>query len=140
MASQDAPRPEDSPNRLDDQGRKTGQWTEEDAHGGFMTGQYVAGQREGIWRHYGEDGNLRSEGGFADGLVHGHWRWWRANGQLLQRGDFDHEKREGLWERWEADGSLIDRGQYEHDEKVGQWTEFNPDGSAKKVTDHRPPS
>lgn len=138
MVEQHRPRPEDAPNRLDDEGRKTGQWAEEDSHGGFMVGDYVAGQREGIWRHYADDGRLRSEGGFADGLVHGQWTWWRANRQVLQRGGFDHEKREGLWERWNAKGELIDSGRYEQDKKVGDWHYYNPDGTIKKTTTHKP--
>jgi antitoxin component YwqK of YwqJK toxin-antitoxin module len=138
MGEPEKPRPEDAPNRLDDEGRKTGQWAEEDAHGGFVVGEYVAGQREGIWRHYADDGRLRSEGGYADGLLHGQWTWWRANGQLLQRGDFDHEKRHGLWERWTAEGALIDSGRYEQDEKVGEWHYYHPDGTIKKTTVHKP--
>jgi antitoxin component YwqK of YwqJK toxin-antitoxin module len=138
MAAADTPRPDDSPNALDDEGRKTGQWSERDTHGGFMVGQYVAGRREGVWRHYADDGGLRSEGGYSDGLVHGRWTWWRANGQLLQRGGFDREKRDGRWERWTAEGAPLDSGHYDQDKKVGEWHQYHPDGTVRKTTNHRP--
>ncbi|SDD36684.1 toxin-antitoxin system YwqK family antitoxin [Glycomyces harbinensis] len=137
MDAQDAPDPETMPNALDDRGRKTGPWAERDAHGGFMTGEYVEGVREGVWRHFADDGRLRSVGPFEAGAVHGHWNWWRANGERLQSGGFDREEKHGLWERWTAEGVLIDRGEYDHGKKVGEWTVYNPDGSVEKTTKHR---
>lgn len=137
MSAHEAPNPDEVPNAVDAEGRKTGPWAEKDAHGGYMTGSYTGGVREGIWRHFADDGRLRSEGPFHEGLVHGDWTWWRANGRLLQKGGFDQEEKHGRWERWTADGALIDRGEYRHGKKIGEWTAYNPDGSVKKVTRHR---
>jgi hypothetical protein len=60
-----------SPNEFDEQGRKIGMWTEADSHGGAMTGEYVAGKRHGVWRHYFVDGSVRSEGTYDNGVGDG---------------------------------------------------------------------
>lgn len=138
MGEATAPRPEDCPDEYDAQGRKTGLWSDRDQHGGYMVGEYGDGRRQGVWRHYGDDGRLRSEGPFQDGLVAGRWTWWRANGELLQRGGFDDaEAKHGLWERWTAEGAPLDRGEYDHGRKTGEWTAFHPDGTVRKTTRHR---
>ncbi|MGE3448926.1 MAG: toxin-antitoxin system YwqK family antitoxin [Microbacteriaceae bacterium] len=111
--------PEDSPNAYDAEGRKTGQWTEPDPHSGVMTGGYVAGRRQGLWRHVAGDGRLRSEGEYDDGALHGAWTWYRANGALMQRGSFEHDVKHGRWERWDASGRLIYTGDYDNGRKSG---------------------
>ena len=127
-----------TPNELDDKGRKTGIWTEADSHAGVMTGEYVEGDRHGVWRHFFVDGSVRSEGAYDKGLVDGAWTWYRSTGGLLQRGGFLGTQKHGLWERWDVDGNLIDSGTWDHGKKSGEWTSFNPDGTVKRTTTHRP--
>jgi antitoxin component YwqK of YwqJK toxin-antitoxin module len=130
--------PAESPNALDEQGRKVGAWTEADAHGGVMAGEYVDGERHGTWRHLGADGRLRSEGGYAAGELDGPWVWYRASGALMQRGGFSRGEKHGLWERWNAAGEPLDSGSFDRGRKVGNWTVYNPDGSVRRTTNHRP--
>lgn len=126
----------ESPNALDEQGRRTGHWTEPDPHGGVMVGEYLEGQRHGLWQHYSSDGRLRSEGPYDHGTLYGTWTWYRANGVLLQRGDFDDDVKHGRWERWDAQGHPLDTGEYDHGRKAGDWTTYNPDGTVKAVKRH----
>lgn len=130
-------RPGETPDAVDDQGRKTGPWTDPDSHGGVMVGSYVDGERHGTWRHYATDGQLRSEGDFDHGELHGAWTWYRVTGGLMQRGGFDRGEKHGLWERWNAKGEPIDSGSFDHGRKTGEWTTFNPDGTVKRVTTHK---
>jgi antitoxin component YwqK of YwqJK toxin-antitoxin module len=106
------------PNGHDDEGRKTGRWSETDPHGGIVTGEYVEGERQGIWRHYFANGMLRSEGAYERGKLHGPWVWYRATGGLLQRGGFFEDQKHGLWERWNADGSPLDTTEWDRGKKV----------------------
>ncbi|TCB96742.1 hypothetical protein E0H26_14025 [Micromonospora zingiberis] len=126
-----------TPNLLDDDGRKQGQWTDDDPHGGVMVGAYADGLRDGEWRHYFADGRLRAQGEFRGGELAGEWTWYRANGRVMQRGGFQHDAKHGVWERWNAAGEPIDRGTYDMGRKVGEWRTFHPDGSVKRVTTHR---
>ena len=107
-----------APNGCDDEGRRTGLWSEADPHGGTITGEYVDGERHGVWRHYFADGLLRSEGEYRRGALHGSWVWYRATGGLLQRGGFLDDQKHGLWERWAADGSPLDTTQWDRGRKV----------------------
>ncbi|MBK8461858.1 toxin-antitoxin system YwqK family antitoxin [Propionicicella superfundia] len=109
---------ESAPNGHDDQGRKTGLWSEADPHGGTITGEYVEDERHGVWRHYFANGTLRSEGEYRRGALHGAWTWYRANGGLLQRGGFLEDQKHGLWERWSADGSPLDATQWDRGKKL----------------------
>ena len=126
-----------SPNEVDRRGQKVGMWTEEDSHGGVMTGEYLEGRRHGVWRHYFVDGSVRSEGTYDKGIVDGAWTWYRSTGGLLQRGGFLMGEKHGLWERWDAAGNPIDSGVWEDGKKSGVWTFYNRDGTVKRTTTHR---
>ncbi len=71
-----------TPNELDDQGRKTGMWTEADSNGGVMTGEHVEGNRHGLWRFF-VDGSVRSEGTYDKEVVDGAGTWYRSTGGNL---------------------------------------------------------
>ncbi len=48
-----------TPDAFDDQGQKTGMWTDADSHGGVMIGEYVEGHRKaGEWHVLNPDGNV----------------------------------------------------------------------------------
>jgi len=76
-----------SPNELDRRGQKVGMWTEEDSHGGVMTGEYVEGRRQGVWRHSFVDGSVRSKGTYNKGVVDGGWTWYPSTGGSFSVGD-----------------------------------------------------
>lgn len=105
-------------NGHDDQGRKTGLWSETDPHGGTITGEYVDGERHGLWWHYFANASLRAEGEYPRGTLHGNWIWHRATGGLLQRGGFLDDEKHGLWERWSADGSPLHATQWDRGKKL----------------------
>jgi len=129
--------PDQSPNQVDERGQKIGMWTEADSHGGVMMGEYVEGERHGVWRHHFADGSVRSEGRYDKGVVDGAWTWYRSTGGLLQRGGFLDGEKHGLWERWDADGNQIDQGTWDHGKKTGEWMSYNPDGTVKRTATHR---
>lgn len=127
-------------NLLDENGRKTALWEESDPHGGGISGYYIAGERSGLWRHYFQDGALRSEAHYEDGKLNGDCIWYRQTGGLLQKGGFLSGDKHGLWQRWTKSGVPIDEGTFDRGVKSGLWTYYNQDGSIKKTTKHRGPS
>ena len=42
--------------------------------------------RHGFWRGYHENGQLRYEGNYVNGMQDGLWRYWNNNGQLSYEG------------------------------------------------------
>lgn len=124
-------------NAFDAEGRRTGPWEEDDPHGGTVRGDYVAGERHGLWRHFSAGGGLRSEGTYDRGRLSGEWTWYRASGALLQRGGFLDDETHGPWQRWTAAGTLIDEGEWDRGKKTGTWVHYDPDGTVKRTTVHR---
>jgi antitoxin component YwqK of YwqJK toxin-antitoxin module len=122
---------------LDDEGRKTGSWEEPDPHGGIISGDYVAGERHGMWRHHFTDGSVRSECHYVHGALTGECVWFRQGGALLQTGAFLDGEKQGLWKRWTSAGILIDEGHFDRGAKSGTWTHYAPDCSITKITAHR---
>lgn len=41
-------------------------------------GEYVAGKRQGLWRHYYPDGTLKDEGEYSSDAREGEWKFWTA--------------------------------------------------------------
>lgn len=124
-------------NELDAAGRKTGQWEEDDPHGGVIAGEYVAGEREGLWRHHFTNGAVRSECHYESGDLTGECVWFRQTGGLLQKGSFLNGEKHGFWQRWSSDGALIDEGHFDQGKKTGAWTQYAPDGTIRKTMNYR---
>jgi antitoxin component YwqK of YwqJK toxin-antitoxin module len=124
-------------NELDADGLKTGQWEEDDPHGGVIAGGYVAGERQGEWVHHFADGRVRSESHYDGGELNGTCTWYRSGGGLLQMGGFLHGEKHGLWRRWTAAGDLLDEGAFDGGRKTGEWVVYNGDGTVRKRTTHR---
>ena len=129
--------PDQSTNQVDERGQKIGMWTEADSHGGVMTGEYVAGERHGVWCHHFADGSMRSEVRYDKGVVDGAGTWYRSPGGLLQRGGFLDGEKHGLWERWNADGNQIDQRTWDYGKKTGEWMSYNPDNTVNRTATHR---
>ncbi|WP_084187244.1 toxin-antitoxin system YwqK family antitoxin [Andreprevotia chitinilytica] len=61
--------------------------------------------RHGLFRAYHQNGNLASEGHYADGKEHGPWRDYHENGQVAAEGQYENGQETGEWKFWDADGS-----------------------------------
>jgi len=128
---------DEASNSVDGQGRKSGFWEEDDPHGGIISGNYLDGEREGLWKHHFRDGSVRSECHYESGALTGECIWYRQSGGLLQKGGFLDGEKHGFWQRWTTTGTLIDEGPFDRGAKSGTWTYYAPDGSVKKTTNHR---
>ncbi|MFI7483442.1 toxin-antitoxin system YwqK family antitoxin [Kocuria sp. M1R5S2] len=129
--------PDAAPNAVDELGRPTGTWAEKDPHGGVVQGEYVDGERHGLWRHRSDAGALRSEGHYDRGRLTGPWTWYRASGGVLQRGELLDGEKHGYWQRFTADGTPIDEGHFDRGRKSGEWTYYHPDGTVRRTSVHR---
>ena len=61
----------------------------------------------GIKRSYYDDGTLRAEGLFIDGLPHDIQRHFHPNGVLAEEGYFNHGIRDGIFKQWNDKGELL---------------------------------
>jgi len=103
------------------------------------------GRRQGPWKFYFENGALRSEGSYKDGLKVGKWKYFFIEGKLEQEGRYVSDNPDGLWIWYYEDGQIrkeeeyvrgledgpsveyditgkvISKGNYVEGEKEGEW-------------------
>jgi hypothetical protein len=99
---------------MNENGLKTGQWTEYDPQGVLVSqGTYVEGLEEGIWTTY-EGGRAKSEGRFVRGKEVGQWMYWTSDGGSLT-GEWVNGRRDGLWREYDSEGRVVRERFYRDD-------------------------
>ena len=93
------------------------------------SGEYVDGERQGRWKFYYRNGQVKADVGDSAGQLDGDCIWYREGGGLLQKGAFRDGQQDGFWQRWHSTGELLDEGTYDVGRKVGEWVTSAPDGS-----------
>jgi antitoxin component YwqK of YwqJK toxin-antitoxin module len=104
---------QDTVNRTDENGRKTGWWriiapnTDRPGypHGALVEeGQYTGGKRSGAWKRYWPNGKLMSEVSYKFGVPRGHYRVYYPSGKLEEEGDWDLDRNTGAFKRFHPNG------------------------------------
>ncbi len=96
-------------------------------------GQYVTGEKDGLWRLWERDGRveaerrLAQEGNYLSGEKVGEWRQW-LEGVLIVQGVYVDGKRSGGWTEWYPNGQMWKRGSYLDDLATGPWTYWHENG------------
>ncbi|MCO5144357.1 MAG: toxin-antitoxin system YwqK family antitoxin [Oligoflexia bacterium] len=85
-------------------------------------------KRHGIWRDYYEDGKVKEEYVYNEGIPMGTWKSFYPDGKMKTRGAFVDGKESGLWEEWHHNGQLSFQGQYENGLAQGVATTWNDKG------------
>jgi hypothetical protein len=47
-------------------------------------GNYINGKRNGLWKYWHENGQVRCEGNYINGLKDGVWKYWDETGVLTE--------------------------------------------------------
>lgn len=108
---------------IDDAGIKDGPWKEFYADGQLRAeGLYVAGNRIGKWRFYHPDGSLEQEGNYNNqGNAEGLWKWYFANGNVLREEAYRNGKSDGMYTEYDETGKVIVQGEYIDGLEEGLW-------------------
>ena len=61
--------------------------------------------RHGLFLAYHPNGQLASEGHYADGHEQGLWKDFHENGQMAAKGEYEAGQEVGRWEYWNDDGT-----------------------------------
>ncbi len=61
--------------------------------------------RHGLFTAFHWNGQLASEGQYANGLEHGHWRDFHQNGQVAAEGMYEGGNEVGEWRHWDETGT-----------------------------------
>ena len=88
-----------------ERGLKQGRWIEH-VNDDRREGVYLDGEQDGIWRHFGDDGQLRFEGEYVAGIPTGeHVKYW-PSGIRAMTGAYEGGLPEGNWRYFDTAGTV----------------------------------
>ena len=113
-------------------------------------GHYDAGLKDGIWKYYHDNGNVKQKGTFQNNLKHGDWISFDDNSNKATLEQYENDTLDGFWEEYQLiikrkvtykmgkkqgpylelnqENQLLSEGAYKDDKKDGVWDELVEDG------------
>lgn len=99
---------------------------------GVIVGQGIIsanGQRQGIWKEYYSNGQIKAQGAYRNDLRNGEWEFYHNNGTLEQKGTYnDNGKPEGKWMWYFSNGALLRQENFRNGLLDGPMTEYDTNG------------
>jgi antitoxin component YwqK of YwqJK toxin-antitoxin module len=86
------------------------------------------GKKEGDWKYFSEDGQIRSSGKYANNLETGKWKYFYKNGKAEQEGVFKNGKVDGLWQWYYINGGVKREEEYFEGREEGIYVEYDSVG------------
>ena len=103
-------------------GTREGPWREFWANGQLRSeGQYQSGLREGVWTFYRITGEQEQQGKYRQGVFHGSWTWWYIGGQLHRKEDYTRGKLDGDFLELDTVGDVLVKGTFVGGDPEGLW-------------------
>lgn len=102
-------------NQLDENNRRTGKWVvkaEAGKHPNYKVGStveegnYENGRKNGIWKTYYPNGNLKSEITYENSRTKGPYTLYYENGKVEEKGNWARTKNTGDFKRYHSNGKL----------------------------------
>ena len=100
-----------------------------DATPGVLSSRSESAQEEQPKRKFYEDGQLKEEAVYAEGMKNGLFQSWFPNGQRKIRGTMENDRWNGSYEEWYEDGTPRIVGQYLLGKQHGEWRFFDKTGT-----------
>ncbi len=87
------------------------------------------GVKDGPWKEYYEEGELRAEGSYNQGKRVGKWKFYHQNGSVEQDGNYNNQGNpEGAW-KWYFENGNVERDEaYRNGLTDGPYTEYDENG------------
>ena len=103
-------------------GTKEGFWREFWSNGQIRAeGMYESGLREGKWTFYRIAGEKEQEGKYRQGVFHGTWIWWYPGGQTHREEDYTRGKLDGEFLELDTAGDVLVKGTFVGGDPEGSW-------------------
>lgn len=111
-----------SEGRVDNQGRKQGEWKEYFSNGNVKSvGSYLDDLKTGSWKYFFSEGQKEQTGDYLKGLPTGRWNWFYEDGKLLRDEYFKLGKEEGYSYELLSGGDTLSAGEYDRGQREGKW-------------------
>ena len=96
------------------------------------------GRRQGTWRGFYPNGQLRYEGQFKNDKCKGTFKYYDEQGNLKATNEFDKSGEKALNKTYAPNGRMIATGYYQNQKKEGQWKYFDEaSGQLRLVEDNK---
>ena len=103
-------------------GTKEGSWREFWSNGQIRAeGSYESGLREGMWTFYRITGEKEQQGKYREGAFHGTWTWWYPGGQIHREEDYTRGKLDGEFLELDTAGGVLMKGTFVGGDPEGPW-------------------
>jgi hypothetical protein len=88
-----------------------------------------SGPKNGLIKEYFEDGSIKEETEYFNGVKEGKRKVWYRSGQLYKSGTMKNDRWHGTYEEWYENGSPKLSGQYMDGQQDGEWVFFDKEGN-----------
>ena len=99
---------------------------------GVLTAEGIldtTGRKQGIWKEYYPEGQLKSQGEYLNSKRIGEWVFYHPNAKIEQKGKYDRKgKAQGSWKWFYETGNLLREENYLNDLVDGAMTEYSDSG------------
>ncbi len=108
---------------VDEKGIKQGHWKEFYVEGELRAeGDYLDGGRIGSWKFFHTNGKIEQKGKYRKGgKPHGDWVWYYTNGAVRREEIYSNGKEEGLMIEYDEQGNILEKGEYVGGLEEGVW-------------------
>jgi uncharacterized protein len=107
---------------IDEAGNHNGKWKDFTQNGKVQAeGLFSDNRRSGVWKFYNLLGKIEQTGSYNNGRPDGLWKWYYENGSLLREEEYFQGQRDGSFTEYSLTGEIISQGQYSDGEKNGAW-------------------
>lgn len=115
-------------------GLKDGLWREYYNNGQLKSeGSYSNGYKEGLHKEWFENGILSLEGYYENNLANGEMKWYHEKGHLAATEQMKNNIRTGLWKIYDIeDGKIGAEGEFENGKEIGVWKSFHENGKVSR--------
>jgi antitoxin component YwqK of YwqJK toxin-antitoxin module len=88
-----------------------------------------SGPKNGLIKEYFEDGSIKEEIEYFNGVKEGKRKVWYRSGQLYKSGTMKNDRWHGKYQEWYENGSPKLSGQYMDGQQHGEWVFFDKEGN-----------
>ena len=107
---------------IDKEGKRDGDWKDYFRDGNLRAeGKYVDNLREGKWIFYFPVGSVEQVGNYRNGLENGEWIRYHDNGNIYIEESYFNGKEDGLYTEYDEEENVIAQGEYIEGEKESAW-------------------
>lgn len=107
---------------LTEEGKKEGHWKNFFENGEVKSeGLFKNNRQVGEWKFFFNGGSPEQVGVFANGYFDGEWKWFYKNGKPLRIEEYVKGKREGKFMEFNENGDTVTIGSFIDGEMEGEW-------------------